>query len=272
VGDPAGGLRRERAARPRLLALGVRQHGVKPSPEPGPDLVEPGQVAGRPTITTLGNRLSDRLTRPSWAVPALAAETPVGLVPFARLITAALARMVLTVAMSLTLWAAAPALLGWHPTTVVTGSMQPSIRPGDVISARPVSPDQLKVEMVLLVDDPDHPDRLRLHRLVSFTPEGRLVLRGDANPNDDSTTVAKDAVIGVGAVRVPYVATPILWLHEGAWLKVFLLVAVTLALVAAAGLDRTLAPAAPEPKPDPDPADPADLPEAAAPADPAAVS
>lgn len=149
--------------------------------------------------------------------------------------------MALTVAMSLTLWAAAPALLGWEPTTVVTGSMVPNIRPGDVVSARPVPSKDLQPGMVLLVDDPDHANQLRLHRLVRFSPEGRLVLRGDANPQEDSSHIDRQAVHGVGSVRVPYVATPILWLHESSWIKLAILVGLILTLVAATGLDRHLA-------------------------------
>jgi signal peptidase I len=249
VGEPAGGLRRERADRVRILGLGVRQSRA----EPGPDLVEPDQVAGRPTITTIGDRLSDRLTRPSWAVPAATrSSTTAGLAPTVRVVIAALSRMMLTVAMSLTLWAAMPALLGWQPTTVVTGSMAPKINHGDVVSARPVPSSSLQPGMVLLVDDPDHRDRLRLHRLVRFNPDGSLVLRGDANPQDDSSPVDRKAVHGVGVLRVPYVATPILWLQQGAWLRLVMLVAVILALVAAAGLDRHLDPAEePDHRPDP---------------------
>jgi signal peptidase len=100
--------------------------------------------------------------------------------------------------------------------------------------------------MVLLVDDPDHPNRLRLHRLVRFTPDGRLVLRGDANAGEDSSHVERTAVHGVGSVRVPYIAIPILWIHEKAWVKLVVLVAVILALVAALGLDRD--PAANQPR------------------------
>ena len=175
--------------------------------------------------------------------------------PWFRLVLAALARMVLTVVMSMALWAAAPALLGWQATTVVTGSMQPRISPGDVISARPIPSENLQLGMILLVDDPDHRDRLRLHRLIRFNPDGRLVLRGDANPAEDSTPVDREAVHGVGSLRVPYVATPILWIQEGALFKLLILVALILAVVAATGLDRKVTsaePPKPEPKPEPE--------------------
>jgi signal peptidase len=155
-----------------------------------------------------------------------------------RLITAAVARMVLTIVLSLALWAAAPAVLGWSPTTVVTGSMEPQIHPGDVVSSRPVPSEGLRPGMVLLVDDPDHRGRLRLHRLVRFSPDGRLVLQGDANAQEDSSHVDPRAVHGVGSLRVPYVAIPILWIHEKAWVKLAILVAVVMTLVAGLGLDR----------------------------------
>lgn len=170
--------------------------------------------------------------------------------PLARLVAATLARAVLTLGLSLALWAAAPAILGWHPTTVVTGSMQPRINPGDVVVARPVPTGELRPGHVLLVDDPDHHDRLRLHRLVRTNPDGRLVLRGDANPTEDSTPVDPRAVHGVGSVRVPYVATPIMWIQKHAWTNLAILLAVILTLVAATGLDRDLTPAS-EPRPNP---------------------
>lgn len=210
------------------------------------------------------SRLSDLLTRPGRAAsaPAPGPVTAGGMLEAARVVTAALARMALTVAMSMTLWAAAPALWGWHPTTVASGSMEPHISAGDVVIARPIPSSSLQLGMVLLVDDPDHADRLRLHRLVRFNPDGRLTLRGDANPNEDSTTVDRQAVHGVGALRVPFVATPLIWLQEKAWVRLIILVGLVLALVAATGLDRNPASAADsEPTPsvpgdDPDPPHP----------------
>jgi hypothetical protein len=67
---------------------------------------------------------------------------------------------------------------------------------------------------VLLVDDPDHDERLRLHRLAGVEPDG-LRLRGDANASADSSLVAPGSVRGVGVVRVPWVGAPGLWLRTG---------------------------------------------------------
>lgn len=158
-----------------------------------------------------------------------------------RIAVATLSRVLLVVAVSLLGWAAVPSAFGWTSTTVVTGSMEPRIHPGDVVVARPLAREQLAVGQVLLVDDPDHEGRLRLHRYVSTTANGALVLRGDANAADDSSPVAAQAVHGAGFLRVPYVGLPGMWLREGRVLELALLAAATLALLAGARLDRGLA-------------------------------
>jgi signal peptidase I len=107
-----------------------------------------------------------------------------------------------------------PALAGWHPTVVQTGSMQPSLRPGDVVVARPAPAARLRSGQVVLVADPDHPGRLRLHRLVRIDPDGNLITRGDANPAADSSPVTPTALHGVAVLRVPAIGLPMLWLRQ----------------------------------------------------------
>ena len=102
-----------------------------------------------------------------------------------RVVTASLARAVLTVTGGLLLWATLPAAVGWHPAVIMSGSMLPAIAAGDVIVDKEVPVDELKPEQVVVVNDPDHPGRLRTHRLVRLDRDGQLVLRGDANPVPD---------------------------------------------------------------------------------------
>jgi len=127
---------------------------------------------------------------------------------------ALLGRTVLVVTVSLLLWAALPASWAWTPTTVVSGSMAPKILPGDVVVAMPVHDREVTIGQVLLVEDPDHPEALLLHRLVARTPSGSLQLRGDANPTPDARTVEPEDVRGVGVLRVPLVGLPALWVRE----------------------------------------------------------
>jgi signal peptidase I len=148
------------------------------------------------------------------------------------------ARCLLTVLAGLLLWSLLPVLIGWHATVVMSGSMQPKLRPGDVISVRPVSPATLRLGEILLVRDPDQPNQLRLHRLVARRPDGMLVLRGDANKADDSTPVAPAAVRGVAVLRLPRIGDPVLWFHSEEVAGLVVLGGALLALGVAAFLSR----------------------------------
>ncbi|GAB3323298.1 LamG domain-containing protein [Geodermatophilus aquaeductus] len=126
------------------------------------------------------------------------------------LLVSTLARGLLATLGGLVLWSVVPVAAGWEATVVGSGSMAPALAVGDVVLARPAG-DDLVPGQVLLVDDPDHPGALRLHRLVQVGDDGRLVLRGDANPEVDRTPVDRGAVHGVGALRVPVVGHAAVW-------------------------------------------------------------
>jgi len=128
---------------------------------------------------------------------------------------AALARTALTVLLGLALWTVLPLGLGWQPTVVLTGSMQPAVRPGDVVLTREVPPEALRPGHVLLVTDPARPGTLLLHRYVRTDADGGLVLRGDANAADDAQPVTAQDVRGVGVLRVPWVGLVHAWLAAG---------------------------------------------------------
>ncbi len=173
----------------------------------------------------------------------------VGSTGWPRLLIATAARAVLGTLAALLLWAGLPMLLGWHTTTVLTGSMQPRLLVGDVAVSRPVAPSALRVDQVILFADPDHPGRLRLHRFVAVNGSGELITRGDANPADDSTPIEASAVRGVATLRIPYVGAPRVWVQEHQWGRLALTAAGLVALIALSRLDRIGPPTAAEPEP-----------------------
>lgn len=155
------------------------------------------------------------------------------------IVAAGLARTALWTVVVLALWCLLPAALGWQVTTVASDSMAPRIRTGDVVAAAPIDGDHVTPGQVLLVDDPDHADRLRLHRLDSVDPDG-LTLKGDANEHADSSPVSTGDVRGVGVLRVPWVGAPGLWLAGHDWAPLAGLVAVALASAALTRADRSV--------------------------------
>jgi signal peptidase I len=172
------------------------------------------------------------------------------------LIATTCSRAVLATVICLGLWGALPAAIGWHPTTVSSGSMLPRLHVGDIAVSRPLGATPPTVGSVLLFDDPDHPGRLRLHRFVRIGDDGMLVTRGDANNGDDSSPVALSAVRGIGTLRVPWVALPVVWIREGTWLPLSAALLVLLGLTALTAQSRKFG--FPEPGPDDDGAGPPD--------------
>lgn len=157
------------------------------------------------------------------------------------------ARAVLAMVAGLLVWAVAPTVASWQSTTVMSGSMQPRLMVGDVAVSRPAQATDLRIGEVLLFDDPDHPGRLRMHRFVGVDDNGLLITRGDANPAADSTHLRTGAVRGIGTLRIPVIGTPLLWLQEGEWWKVGLVVG-GIGLVLALAVTSPVRDAAPVPE------------------------
>lgn len=148
-------------------------------------------------------------------------------------------RVGIAVIVSLGILAISPALFGHTSTVVMSDSMAPGIRAGDVVAVRPTPARSIRVGMVVLVDDPSFPGRLRLHRVAERTGDG-FVLKGDANEQRDPTPVRATAVHGVGYLRVPFIGLPVLWLRTGRGLLAALSVgALVGAAVVVSVLDRT---------------------------------
>jgi hypothetical protein len=154
------------------------------------------------------------------------------------LVASTAARIVLGTLALLLLASVAPVAVGWETSVVLSGSMAPGVSPGDVAVVRPVPAAELAVGDVLLVDDPDSPGRLRLHRLVAISDDG-LQLRGDANPTVDPQLVDPAAVHGVGVLLLPDLGLPVLWATEGRALPLAGTAAVLALLVALACAHRS---------------------------------
>jgi signal peptidase I len=132
---------------------------------------------------------------------------------WAALAVSTAARVVLGAGALLVLLSVLPTVAGWQTSVVMSGSMEPTVSPGDVVLVRPVEPAGLHPGQIVLVDDPDRPGQLRMHRLVGVE-DGRLRLQGDANPRVDSSLVEAAAVHGTGALRLPGLGLPAVWLAE----------------------------------------------------------
>ncbi|BCJ40349.1 hypothetical protein GCM10010168_32080 [Actinoplanes ianthinogenes] len=145
-----------------------------------------------------------------------------------------LARIVLGTFVVAVLWSVLPIAFGWTSAVVVSGSMLPKIRPGDVAIAGPVRAADLRPGMPVLVENPAKPGRLLLHRVVRRNTDGTLVTKGDANPTTDSMPVPAAAVRGLPRLLIRWIGLPVYWHGRGEDRKVLATVALTLALLVVA--------------------------------------
>jgi signal peptidase I len=128
-------------------------------------------------------------------------------------------------------WSHAPMLVGWQPKVVLTGSMLPVIRPGDVALIGPAE-GALPAGRVVLVDDASRESGTYLHRVVRYEDDGRLVTKGDANATEDHPAVDPARVQGQLRLLVPVVGRPVVWLHDHRYLLLGGSLAVTWAAMA----------------------------------------
>jgi signal peptidase len=125
----------------------------------------------------------------------------------------------LAAAASLLFWSHAPQVVGWQPRVVLTGSMLPTVRPGDVALIAPatVGKATLPPGRVVLVRDPGRSSGFYLHRVVRYDDDGRIVTKGDANATEDWPAVDPSRVAGQLRLVVPVIGLPLLWWRDGDW-------------------------------------------------------
>jgi len=109
------------------------------------------------------------------------------------------------------MWAALPMVLGWSTHALISGSMSPQVRVGDVVVSAPVDTDTLEVGNVIVFEDPAHEGRVVSHRIKEITEDGSFVTKGDANTSTDLMPVPAENVLGAARLRVPWIGWPAVW-------------------------------------------------------------
>ncbi|MEZ5323119.1 MAG: signal peptidase I [Microthrixaceae bacterium] len=116
-----------------------------------------------------------------------------------------------------------PLVLGWKAVVVESGSMQPRIRPGDIVIAER---DGRSVPVGAVgVFRTAWDGRIETHRVVAHR-QGQYTTKGDANASPDSTPIPERDMIGRGRVLLRGVGIPVMWIHQGNWLSLAALLAV----------------------------------------------
>jgi signal peptidase len=108
----------------------------------------------------------------------------------------------------LALVVAGPLLIGDHPRTDLSGSMEPTIAPGDVVINEQIEPWEAQVGDIVTFRDPQDESKLLTHRVVSTKDAGShiwFVTQGDANNTKEHWRAPATGEIGRLVYTVPWV-------------------------------------------------------------------
>ncbi len=133
-----------------------------------------------------------------------------------RLARIAVAWTVLGLGLGLVLSITLPYLFGYRSLTVLSGSMEPTLRVGDVVVVREVPPLSVKVGDIVSFRDPTDFSRLITHRVRSIQVSGisvQFVTKGDANTSVEHWQVPITGTIGKVSYRVWRLGYALFWIR-----------------------------------------------------------
>lgn len=122
-----------------------------------------------------------------------------------------------------------PKIGGYAPLIVLTGSMEPNIKSGDLIFVKQIDANEIKVKDVIAFFDPDgNGSSILTHRVTEVYEEnGTIFFRtmGDANNAEDRMAVSADKLVGIYTdVRIPGAGSVAMFMQSTAGLIVCVVV------------------------------------------------
>jgi signal peptidase len=100
-----------------------------------------------------------------------------------------------------------PSIFGYESFVVLSGSMEPTIKVGDLAVVSPTKPDQFVPGDIITYRTAERPDVIVTHRLIGVgtDDQGRINFqtKGDANVEVDQVAVDPNAVLGRVAYTIP---------------------------------------------------------------------
>jgi signal peptidase len=109
--------------------------------------------------------------------------------------------------LGLLLAVAVPKFFGYDSFVIYSGSMEPTVKVGSLLVAKPVAAEDLQVGDVIVFRHPENPDTTITHRIAGIRQENGeriFTTKGDASANPDPREVRLRGRVGKMAYAVPY--------------------------------------------------------------------
>ncbi|MTI48863.1 MAG: signal peptidase I [Firmicutes bacterium] len=125
-----------------------------------------------------------------------------------------------------------PSVLGYKPMSVLTGSMDPTLKPGDMVIVKATDPNILKVNDVITYRVSN--STLITHRIIEITNEDQHLYfktKGDANNTEDQRLISSEQVVGRLAFSIPKGGYIVNWIKSPLGLILLVILPITFLLV-----------------------------------------
>ncbi|MCL5783816.1 MAG: signal peptidase I [Patescibacteria group bacterium] len=137
---------------------------------------------------------------------------------------------VITLAVGLVVAAAFPWKNGLRLYTVLSGSMEPTIKTGSLIIAQQTPPEEIRINDIIAFRDPNDIRRVLVHRVISISngnkQDPRLLFKtkGDANNIADSKQLQQSLIIGRVNQAIPYLGYFLSFIRQPIGILIFLII------------------------------------------------
>lgn len=121
-----------------------------------------------------------------------------------------------------------PSILGNKFFIVLTGSMSPTIKVGDLVIVKDIQPEDIKSNDVITFGSA-YSDNITTHRVKEVLNEDgkiKYITQGDANNVEDPMPVESEVVLGMVNKVIPKVGTIILWVQKNIMAILIVIVAI----------------------------------------------
>ena len=125
-----------------------------------------------------------------------------------------------------------PAIFGYKPFIVMSGSMEDTICTKDLIFIKKIDPKELKENDIIAFRTEDN--IVVTHRIIEikdYNGDIRYKTKGDNNPTEDLERVSPDAVEGIYVKRIPKLGSWFLFISTTTGMIVSVLIAVIIIMV-----------------------------------------
>jgi signal peptidase I len=125
-----------------------------------------------------------------------------------------------------------PSMFGYKVMTVLSGSMEPDIKPGDVIIDKGINPVLVKIGDVITYKAANN--ILITHRVLDIEEKSGQVFfktKGDANNVEDEKLVSEEDLVGTLVLRIPYVGYALRFVNSRFGLALFILIPIFILLI-----------------------------------------